>query len=295
MNKMFWKFINSLSSYEFDMKKNYKGYRKMQDKISIKKKSKEIIKDNILFRIFVPKKVISSKIIIYIHGGGFSTGNTKNYSYFLNKLANYLDRTVIAIEYRLAPEYKFPIGFNDCYKGVEIIYENAKIFNVSLTDTIIMGDSAGANIATGVCIKAKKEKKFKISKEILLYPIVQTNFKDNKRFKSIEENGYKYILTKKIINDYLELYLNDINDYKNIYVAPYYCNNLFFMPKTLIVTADLDPLRDEGYAYYKKLKIFFNKCEYYNMKNVIHGYINIPLFHKEVKKTLDIIKKFGSD
>lgn len=294
MSKTFLKFINSLSNYDIDIKSNYESYRKLQNKMPLNKiiKSKEIKEENISFRIFTPKKDANNKIIIYIHGGGWTTGNSKNYSLFLQKLANQIKRNVIAIEYRLAPEHPFPIGFNDCYNGIKIIFDKASEYKIDLKNTIIMGDSAGANLATSVCLKSKKTKDFKISKQILLYPIVQTNFNNNKKFKSIEGNGYQYFLTKKMITDYLELYLENKKDYHNIYVAPLYAKWLFGMPESLIITADLDPLRDEGAYYAKKLKRYFNKVEYYNTKNVIHGFINNPLYFKEVNKTIKIIKRF---
>lgn len=295
MNNMFLKFINALSHYDINIKNNYELYRKIQSKSLLTKKSQKIIEDNITFNIFTPKHVKTDKMIIYIHGGGWTTGNVKTYSYLLTNLANELKRNIIAIEYPLAPEYPFPIGFNVCYQGVKIIFNKANEFNIDTKDIIIMGDSAGANLATAICIKARKAKEFQIKKEILIYPIVQTNFKNNHKFKSIEENGYQYFLTKKMINDYLELYLKSPKDYQNIYVAPLYAKWLFHMPETLIITADLDPLRDEGYAYAKKLKRYFNKVTYYNMKGVIHGFFNNFLYFKENHHIIKIIKRFVGD
>lgn len=295
MNNMFLKFINALSTYDIDIKNNYELYRKIQNKTPLVKKSQKIIEENITFNIFSPKNYQTNKIIIYIHGGGWTTGNVKTYSFLLNNLANELRRNIIAIEYPLAPEHPFPIGFNVCYNAVKIIFNKAHEFKIDTKDIIIMGDSAGANLATAICIKAKKERAFKIKKEILIYPIVQTNFKNNQKFKSIEENGYQYFLTKKMINDYLELYLKNKKDYQNIYAAPLYAKWLFHMPETLIITADLDPLRDEGHAYAQKLKYHLNKVTYYNMKGVIHGFFNNFLYFKENHHVIKIIKRFVGD
>lgn len=294
--KMFLKFVEALSKQDINIKENYESYRKWQNNFLIQKfnKSEEVTENDILFRIYKPKK-LTSHVLIYIHGGGWTIGNTKSYGIILQKLANELKRIVIAIEYRLAPEFPFPTGFNDCYMGVKTIFNTAKKYKIKLDEAIIMGDSAGANLATAVCLKAKKTKDFKITKQVLIYPIVQTNFKNNRKYKSIEKNGYQYFLTKKMINDYLELYLKDKKDYKNKYVAPLYAKWLFNMPDTLIITADLDPLRDEGYAYYKKLKKYGNNVKYYNMKGVIHGYFNNPLYFMEVNKTIRLIKEFGVD
>lgn len=293
MNILFLKFIEALSSYDFDIKNNYETYRKIQDKSPLTKLKKgEIVKEeNILFNVYKPKK-LTSRVIIYIHGGGWAVGSSNHYNIILKRLANELNRNVISIEYPLAPEHPFPEGFNHCYEAVKIIYKTANKYKIKMDDAIIMGDSAGANLATAISIKSKKTKEFKITKEILLYPIVQTNFKNNRKFKSIKENGSKYFLTTKMINDYLELYIKNKKDYKNKYVSPLYAKNLFNMPESLIITADLDPLRDEGYAYYKKLKRYLNKAYYHNIKGVIHGYFNNILYYKEVNKTIKIIKKF---
>ena len=80
--------------------------------------------------------------------------------------------------------------------------------------------------------------------------------------------------------------------YINIYFAPLLCKWLFNQPRTLIITAELCPLKDEGYAYYKKLKRFFNYCEYYNIKGVIHGYFSSLIEVKKINETLEIINNF---
>ena len=223
------------------------------------------------------------------------TGSVKFYSLLLYHLANDLKRNVIALDYPLAPEHPFPEGLNYCYEAIKELFKNRDKYRIDTSDIIIMGDSAGANLATAICLKAKKEKDFKIKKEILLYPVVQTNFTNNKKYKSIEENGYDYFLNKTLIKDYLSMYITNEKDYKNKFVAPLYAKNLFGMPKTLIITADLDPLRDEGYAYAMKLKRYFNKVTYYNMKGVIHGFFNNFLYFKENHHAIKIIKRFVGD
>ncbi|MCM1052646.1 MAG: alpha/beta hydrolase [Ruminococcus sp.] len=296
MNNLFLKFIENFSKYDIDIKNNYETYRKIQNKSPLAKIKKPdlVTESNMLFNVFKPKKP-TSKVLIYIHGGGWSVGSTSNYNSLLNKLAKELNRNVISIDYPLAPEHPFPEGFNYCYEAIKIIFKTADKYKIKMDDCYIMGDSAGANLATSLSLKAKQTKDFKIAKEILIYPIVQTNFDNNKKCKSIEENGYKYFLTKKMIKDYLSLYLTNKKDYKNKYVAPLHAKWLFNMPKTLIITADLDPLRDEGYLYAKKLKRYFNTVTYYNMPKVIHGFINNPIYHKETNKVINLIKYFGGN
>ena len=277
------------------MKENYELYRYIQNKTVLTKKGKAFTEENITFHLFSPKNYETNKAIIYLHGGGWAAGSVKFYSLTLQNLANETKRNIIAFDYPLAPEHPFPEGLNYCYHAIKVLFKNAHKHNIDTDNLIIMGDSAGANLATAICLKAKKEKDFKIKQEILLYPVVQTNFTNNKKYKSIEENGYDYFLNKSLIEDYLSMYITNEKDYKNKYVAPLYAKNLFGMPESLIITADLDPLRDEGYAYAKKLKRYFNKVTYYNMKNVIHGFFNNPIYFKENHHVIKLMKKFVGD
>ena len=295
MNDLFLEIIKHLSKYDINMKENYQIYRNIQNKTPLQKKAKTIKEKEFTYHIFTPKHFETKKTIIYLHGGGWVAGSTKFYSFLLYHLANELKRNIITFDYPLAPEHPFPEGLNFCYKAIKELFNNPNKYGIDISDMIIMGDSAGANLATVICLKAKKAKDFKIKKEVLLYPVVQTNFKHNKKYKSIEENGYDYFLNKSLIEDYLSMYITNDKDYKNKYVAPLYAKNLFGMPESLIITADLDPLRDEGYAYAKKLKRYFNKVTYYNMKGVIHGFFNNFLYFKENHHVIKIIKRFVGD
>ena len=295
MNNLFLDIIKHLSKYDINMKENYLIYSHIQNKTPLQKRAKLIKDKKFTYHFFIPSNFETKKVVIYLHGGGWTTGSVKFYSHILSILANQLKRNIIAFDYPLAPEHPFPEGLNFCYEAIENLIKNSSKYRIDQSQIIIMGDSAGANLATAICLKAKKEKNFKIKKEILLYPIVQTNFKNNKKYKSIEENGYDYFLNKKLISDYLDLYIPNKKYYKNKYVAPLYAKNLFNMPETLIITANLDPLRDEGYAYAQKLKHYFNKVTYYNIKNVIHGFFNNFLYFKENYRVIKIIKRFVGD
>lgn len=295
MKNKFLSIVNIISRIDFDMKNNYNKFRQIQDKLSFKINSQEIKEEKITYQVFTPKKYQTTKTIIYLHGGGFVTGSIKSYSLTLYNLAQELKRNIITFNYPLAPEHPFPEGLNYCYEAVKLLFKKAKVFKIDTSDIVIMGDSAGANLATSICLKAKRTKEFKIKKEILLYPIVQTDFSSTTPFKSVKENGSNYYLTTKLIKDYLSLYITNSNDYQNPYVAPLYAKNLFGMPKTFIITADLDPLRDEGYAYAQKLRRYFNKVVYYNMKGVIHGFFSTSLYFLENYYITKKIKRFIGD
>lgn len=276
------------------IKRHYKLYRTIQKVIyaNFAAKYEDYLVNDIKIKIF---RSPNNQIIFYIHGGGWTLGSAQTYVNACNRISKQLNRTVISIDYRLAPEYPFPTGFNDCYNTIKAIISNYQRYHISLKDIIIMGDSAGANLATAVAIKAKKSKEFQISKEILLYPLTQTDFSKYSPYKSITENANNYFLSRQNVQEYLKLYVKDKKDLNSPYIAPLKSKNLFKMPKTLIITAEFDILRDEGYAYAKKLKRYFNKVEYHNLPKTIHGFFTNYLCFKDAEQAMNYIKLFIGD
>ena len=291
MKKITKKIITKLSKIDID----YKKERILKDIVFNEKNVKYIdtfilVKDhNVKVRLFIPKVV--NQTIIYFHGGGFVTGNISNYSKTCYDLATNTNSLVISVEYRLAPEFPFPNGLIDCYNVTKYLYSKDSFID---NDIIIMGDSAGANIASVVSIIASEKKEFKIKKQILLYPITYHIHDENSIFESVKQNGNDYILTNKRINDYLDLYVLDKKDLTSKYISPLNADNLYNQPDTLIITASLDPLRDEGEAYGKKLLKFNNKVKMYRIDN-IHGFFTIPINKKEINECYNYINNFLGD
>ena len=240
-------------------------------------------------RMFLPNKN-TNNLIIYFHGGGFVCGSVENYTKICAILAKNINAIVVSVDYRLAPEYPFPNGLNDCYEVTKYFFSKDSFLGDK--EIILMGDSAGGNLASVVSIIASESKEFKVKKQILLYPLTYHLHNDNSRFKSIKENGTNWILTNKRINNYLDLYVKDKTKLDSKYVAPLNADNLYNQPKTLIITAEFDPLRDEGEAYGKKLKEFKNEVKIYRIKDVIHGFFTYFPNSQENKKCYKLINNF---
>ena len=240
-------------------------------------------------RMFLPNKN-TNNLIIYFHGGGFVCGSVENYTKICAILAKNTNAIVVSVDYRLAPEYPFPNGLNDCYEVTKYFFSKDSFLGDK--EIILMGDSAGGNLASVVSIIASESKEFKVKKQILLYPLTYHLHNDNSRFKSIKENGNNWILTNKRINNYLDLYVKDKTKLDSKYVAPLNADNLYNQPKTLIITAEFDPLRDEGEAYGKKLKEFKNEVKIYRIKDVIHGFFTYFPNSQENKKCYKLINNF---
>ena len=291
MKQITKKIINKLSKLNIDYKKERIIKNILINDKNIKYIDTYILSDNksIKIRLFIPK--IINQTIIYYHGGGFVTGNISNYSKTCYDLANNTNSLVIAVEYSLAPEYPFPIGLKECYDVTKYFYSKDSFIDNKI---VIMGDSAGGNIASVISIIASEKKEFKINKQILLYPLTYHKHDKNSKYVSIKENGDNYILTNKRINEYLNLYVKNKKYLKSKYVSPLNADELYNQPKTLIITANLDPLRDEGEAYGKKLLEYDNFVQIYRIDS-IHGFFTFPINTKEIKECYNYINEFLGD
>lgn len=280
----------------FPLKKNIKLYRVIQSIVNPKINNAEYIDynlDGVNVRVFDPHKC--QKLLIYIHGGGWVSGNLDTHSNICYKLAKELNRKVISIDYRLAPEYPYPAGFNDCYKVIKHIMANISEFGITWDDVIIMGDSAGGNLTFATSLKGFYERTFRAGKIILVYPATQTDYSLTTKYKSVLTNDGKGFLTRKHLEDYLSMYLPSKEAYDDIYVNILKAKKLFGLPKTLIFTGTADPLHDEGVSLAKKLKRHLVSVKHYDLESAPHGYFTNILDKKYTKKTIELIKGFIGD
>jgi len=139
---------------------------------------------------------------------------------------------------------------------------------------------------------AKERKEFTVNKQILIYPSTYNDYTDKSPFKSVMENGTDYLLTSKRIRDYMDLYKSREEDVYSPYFAPLLSNDLSMQPRTLIITAEYDPLRDEGEEYGRKLREAGNYVEIYRIKDALHGFFALPPRFPQVKLCYDIINRF---
>lgn len=303
MNPMKKKALEALSFPYINLKKYYKSYRKILKAVNAYHKplynilDHEILVDNreIPVRVFLPKKKGSSKILIFYHGGGWVTGDIESYTSVCANMANLTGYTVVSVDYRLAPENPFPAGVMDCYHVTREIFLNPHLLNCEQSDITIIGDSAGGNLAAAVSLMARDKGEFLPSRQILIYPATNSDYSEDSTFPSVKENGTDYLLTAKRLQDYMDLYIQNEVDRCNPYVAPILSKDLSHQPKTLIITAEFDPLRDEGEAYGIRLKEFGNPVKIYRMKDAIHGFLTTPLNSKDTIKSYQVINSFLHD
>ena len=301
INKAMKMALKALSYPDLDLKKTYK----LQRQISIathpyirapyKIWDHKIvgIDHDIPVRIFLPsEKEDVNKILIFFHGGGFVIGNIDSYSAVCSNMANQTGQVVVSVDYRLAPEYPFPAAPEDCYAVTREIFMDATLFDVRPEDITLIGDSAGGNLAAVVSLMARDRGEFIPSKQILLYPATWNDHSEASIFASMQENGSDYLLTTKRICDFMDLYKSSDEDMNNPYLAPLLAPDLSKQPRTLIITAQYDPLRDEGEAYGRKLYEYGSEAEVFRMKDALHGFLSLPKHFTHVKKSYELINRF---
>lgn len=293
--------LKALSYPDLDLKKTYKIKRQMTNAAHPYIKPLYKIWDHkingldheIPVRIFLPpENGNENKLLVFFHGGGWVIGNIDSYSAVCSNMAKQTGHIVVSVDYRLAPEYHFPAAPEDCYSVTRELFRDATLFNVEKENITLIGDSAGGNLAAVVSLMARDRGEFFPTKQILFYPSTWNDHSKKSMFPSIRENGDDYLLTSKRVCDYIDLYKSCEEDLENPYLAPLLAGNLSKQPKTLIITAQYDPLRDEGEAYGKKLYEYGNQVNVYRMIDALHGFINLPKNFIHVKKSYELINNF---
>ena len=208
------------------------------------------------------------------------------------KMALKLNRRVVSVDYRRSPEHKFPAALVDCYEVARQLFARELLDDVDPEHIVLFGDSAGGNLAASVSLLARELGEFTPRTQILLYPLVYNDHTLTSMFDSVRENGEDYILTREDINGYVDLYLSSPADFFNPYFAPLLEEDLSHQPRTLVVTAEYCPLRDEGETYAARLELEGNEVECVRVLNAIHGYFLYPSVFGFVRDTYKIIESF---
>ncbi len=242
--------------------------------------------------VFLPDRIENDECIFFIHGGGWVTGDIASYSLTCRNMARISGRLVIAIDYRRAPEHKFPTAVEDCYNAALALIRGGSLFRIAEDKLIIAGDSAGGNIAAALSLMAADRGEFRVRRQILVYPAVYCDHSDTSPFDSVRENGTDYLLTSKQICDYMSMYMRDCSDCKNPYFSPLLAESLTGQPRTLMITAEFDPLRDEGEAYAKRLHEAGCKVEHYRIPDALHGFFTLPIRFTQPKVAQKLIRTF---
>ncbi len=220
--------------------------------------------------------------LVYFHGGGWVLGDLDGADWICRSLAVATECAVFSVDYRLAPENKFPTPVEDCYQVTKWLVENASTEGVNSNRVAVGGDSAGGNLATVVCLMARDRGEPSLVYQLLIYPITNYTF-TTQSYKKFE-NGY--YLTTEDMKWFWNHYLSEQTHGSNPYASPLAAKNLSGLPPALVITAGFDPLRDEGEAYAARLKEAGVSTRIIRYDSMIHGFLDFPDL-KQTKEAID--------
>lgn len=222
-------------------------------------------------RIFTPRKVKSQEklpALIWYHGGGYVIGDLDTHDSVCRALSNEADCIVVSVDYRLAPEFKFPAAVDDCVTALKWVAKHADEINVDATRIALGGDSAGGNLATVVAILARESGFPKIVFQLLVYPVTAPEPETKSHYAFAEG----YMLTRKTITWFFEHYIRSSKDTQDFRYAPLETDDLSSLPPSLVIVAGYDPLRDEGIEYAEALIHAGNRVRLSNYEGMTHGF-----------------------
>lgn len=289
--------LRALSFPDVDLPRNYRRVRTLQDaapllRAHIVQDAREAQIAGVPVRIYEPEPDARRPgALLFLHGGGWVTGSLVSYHAACGHLCERTGRPVCSVGYRLAPEHRFPDGLSDCHAVLQAVLAGDPTFPYDGPLTL-MGDSAGGNLAAASLLMCMERGERLPDAQILFYPVVQTDFTDGSPFPSVRENGQDYLLTSRMMREYLALYMRGEADACSPYLAPLYAPSLAGLPRTLVVTAQYDPLRDEGEAFAERLAREGVPAACVRVEGALHGFFSLPPRFAHAARALELIGDF---
>jgi len=221
-------------------------------------------------RIYTPDAQGPLPVLVFFHGGGWVLGDIESHDSVCRELANKVSCIVVSVDYRLAPEHKFPTAPEDCYAATKWVALNAAAFSGDPSRIAVGGDSAGGNLAAAVAQMAADRGAPGLTCQMLIYPV--TNYAlDTQSYK---DNADGYLLTRDMMQWFWTQYLTSDEDGKNAYASPMQAREVRRVAPAFVMTAEFDPLRDEGEAYAERLKKEGVPVECKRYDGAIHGFFS---------------------
>ncbi|ESN15224.1 alpha/beta hydrolase [Enterobacter sp. MGH 24] len=227
--------------------------------------------EGMTFRVFSPLNAQETlPAAIYYHGGFFVSGGFDTHDNQLRQLAFKGNCRIVAIQYRLAPEHTFPAAHDDAERGANLVWQYADELGVDKNRLTLCGDSAGGHLALVTALRLKVKKLWQPVQLILIYPMLDATAS----FESYALNGTDYIITRDTLLSGYEMYLAE-TDRQHPEASPLWRDDFNGLPPVHIITAEYDPLCDEGEMLYQHLTEQGVKCTAQRWLGVIHGFFQL--------------------
>ena len=221
-------------------------------------------------RVYTPAADGPMGALVWLHGGGWVLGSIETADATSRALANEAGCVVVSVEYRLAPEAKFPLPLDDCFAATAWTVEHAAAFGVDPGSVAVGGASAGGNLAAAVTLMARERGGPGLAYQLLVYPSVGNDGSS----QSFVDNSQGYGLDREAMEWYWGHYLRDDADATNPLAAPLLTGDLSGLPPALVITAEFDPLRDEAEEYARRLREAGVEAACSRYDGMVHGFFS---------------------
>jgi acetyl esterase len=221
--------------------------------------------------------------VVYFHGGGWVIGSLDSHDDVCRMVANRSRAVVVSVDYRLAPESKFPVAAEDAYAATTYVAQRPGEFGIDPARIAVAGDSAGGNLAAAVTLMTRDRQGPSIVSQVLIYPVTDHRFDTG----SYIENAEGYFLTRAAMQWFSGHYLREASDAENPYASPLRAKDLKNLPPAHIITAEFDPLRDEGEAYGDRLRAAGVPVVVHRYDGMVHGFVPLAQVIPQGQQAID--------
>ncbi|MDD3164707.1 MAG: alpha/beta hydrolase [Oscillospiraceae bacterium] len=284
MNDLTLSVLKAISKYDMDLENNYQQVRQLERLahpflkrfgVTMEERLVSLPGREILLRVFETNDT-SSALLLFFHGGGFVIGDFDSYNNVCATLASQTGWRVVSVDYRLAPENRFPAGVEDCYAVTQQVLEHCEQwYHAKPEQVVLIGDSAGATLSCVSSFLCRDRGGRMPAGQVLIYPSAWGIYDETTPFASVAQNGSDYILTRAKLLDYMNLYASCEQDRQDPRFAPLRNTDYSGLPRTLLLTMEFDPLRDEGEALGRRMREGGTDIQMYRIESGIHGIFRI--------------------
>jgi acetyl esterase/lipase len=237
----------------------------------------------ITVRLYAPAGVGPHPVLVFYHGGGWVIGDLYTHDGLCRSIVNAAGCAVASVDYRLAPEFKFPVAVEDSYTALKWVAANGPRLGLDSARLAVGGDSAGGNLAAVMALLARDRRGPRILLQVLVYPVTNYDF----GAKSYVENATGYLLTTEDMRWFWRHYLSREEQGQEVTASPMRAKSLADLPPALVMTAGCDPLRDEGDAYAARLRDSGVPVTVTQYPGMFHGFMRMTRILDQARAGLD--------
>lgn len=234
-------------------------------------------------RVYRPAADGLLPLLVYFHGGGWTVGDIDSHDNVCRALARRTPCVVVSVDYRLAPEHKFPAAAEDCYAATKWSAAHARELGGDPKRISIGGDSAGGNLSAVVALMARDHGGPPLRHQLLVYPVTDARCDSH----SYVENADGYFLTRTMMTWFWNHYLASPDDGESPLASPMRADSLAGLPPALVITAEFDPLRDEGEGYGARLQAAGVPTTVTRYDGMLHGFFGMTSVFDQADPALD--------